>query len=113
MLKEIREREKKASKGPWKSDVRNGCMAVYNGPHKNCLAGIERFCIHYKHGIYKEDGVWFVEQQDCNDNDFIAHARTDIPKLLELIDRAREIIGYYYAETESEEAWRFLKDTEE
>ena len=34
-------------------------------------------------------------------------------KLLELIDRAREIIGYYYAETESEEAWRFLKDTEE
>ena len=37
----------------------------------------------------------------------------DRVKLLALIDRAREIIGYYYAETESEEAWRFLKDTEE
>ena len=37
----------------------------------------------------------------------------DRVKLLKLLNRTREIIGYYYTETESEEAWRFLKDTEE
>ena len=95
MLKEIRKREKKASKGPWNIE------AVSNGERRSKII------------LFRGNPKQISEQQTVDNCSFVAHARTDIPKLLELIDRAREIIGYYYAKTESEEAWRFLKDTEE
>ena len=101
MLKEIRKREKKASKGPWNVEAVSDAVRVIIGQGRSKII------------LFRGNPKQISEQQTVDNCSFVAHARTDIPKLLELIDRAREIIGYYYAKTESEEAWRFLKDTEE
>lgn len=96
-LKEIEERCKKATTGPWQSDIRVGCMAIYAGLPINCLDGIQNRLIRYKHGVPAptKEAYWTVDDQDVSDNEFIAHARQDIPDLLELVEEAREIILRY------------------
>ena len=103
MLDEIRKRLKAATPGPWTSDLRNGCMAVYAGPHRNCLAGVESEVIRYKHGYQRpDDSGWTTTPQDEADNDFIAHAPEDIAKLLNLVDRARIIFDLAIADCNSQ-----------
>ena len=43
--------------GPWVYDERVGCVAVYKGPHVNCLSGVEGRAIYYRHGKWV-DGCW-------------------------------------------------------
>ena len=69
-IEEIRERERKATRGPWLHNVlENGSDSITNSSNS----------------IYSEDyGIeeWF-------DREFIAHARGDIPWLLTEVDRLR------------------------
>ena len=69
-LAEIRGREKVATQGPWVADEHSFCVDLgYNPDHKRT------------HG-YRED------EQRANAA-FIAHAREDIPALLDEVERLR------------------------
>ena len=70
-LKEIRERERKATKGPWNDSGRyiNGDGHVlFQHSDVGCTLPDERF------------------EEDGHNGDFVAHARTDIPWLLEQVE---------------------------
>jgi hypothetical protein len=68
-LKVIRERCEKATPGPWRAD----------GRYIETIEGAEE-----EMAIYDEGG------HDELDAEFIAHAREDVPRLLEEIERLRE-----------------------
>ena len=74
-LDEIRERDNKATKGPWDKRV-----AGIEGD--NYMAGTGPW---YRMSPFKEDN-------SINDADFIANAKSDIPWLLDRIAEARVII---------------------
>jgi hypothetical protein len=53
----------KYTKGPWICDIRVGCIAVYAGEKKNCLSGVEKSCILYKHGKLNNN-KWTISKED-------------------------------------------------
>lgn len=73
-LQEIRERESKATAGPWVTDdvARVGVGEPY-GP----------FLATCKPSVHD----WPVRQQEQDDAEFIAHAREDVPWLLSEMER--------------------------
>jgi hypothetical protein len=82
-VKEIEEREKKATKGPWEDER---------------AAGIEGDAYIDSTGPwYRVVGLWNdYNDNSINDADFIAHSREDIPYLLSLIREAEHIIKDAY-----------------
>ena len=75
-LKEIELRCKKATNGPWVTDLKNGLWTVYCGEieHYHPLAVINQ------------------NQNQENNATFIAHAKIDIIKCLSEIERLHEVI---------------------
>lgn len=85
MIDEIRERAKKATKGPWVKD-----MYFSGGP-------VNWFIKQPKadHRLIAECRIKCHHSMDNHpkdDYDFIAHSRTDIPYLLALVDEAIPVI---------------------
>ena len=70
------------TKGPWKADIRSGCVAIYpaNESH-SCLSGIEATAIHYQdgRGEQPESGYRPVTEEQVANAFLIAAA----PQLLE------------------------------
>lgn len=95
-LKEIEERCKKATTGPWQSDIRVGCMAIYAGLPINCLDGIQNRLIRYKHGVPAptKEAYWTVDDQDVSDNEFIARSRTDLPECVRLLREYKRTLAW-------------------
>lgn len=87
---EIRARLEAATPGPWNYDPRVGCVAVYSGEKRNCLATDEPF-IYYKPGVRVRDG-WETDPQHRSDAALIAHAPTDLADLLAEVERLREVL---------------------
>lgn len=94
-LQEIKERERKATSGPWSKD----------NLLKILLVGPDPFADY---------------SQDLGNAQFIAHSRADIPWLLDKLEQARAIIShaefptYYKSDAENKvkaEAW--IKEVEE
>jgi hypothetical protein len=88
VLNEIKERADKATPGPWKTLLKGTGMYVgnWNNPHHqkeiHCPYGEHIEVDNYNHrfdGSNAEDTA-----------DFIAHARSDIPKLLAVIEKLIE-----------------------
>jgi hypothetical protein len=75
-LKEIEDRIKKATNAPWVTDLHQGRWTVYCGEidHYHPIALINQ------------------NQNQENNASFIAHARQDIIKCLNEIDRLKEVI---------------------
>src|SRR6476661_1436555 len=82
-LKQIRERCDEATEGPW--GTYNGCaikaLAKFDGWKAPTIATVELLRKDYETHILNAE--------------FIAHARTDIPKLLDEIEKLREALKYY------------------
>lgn len=76
-LKEIKERAKKATPGPW----------VWRVPGYLCNKYIDALILDSNCTCKCDSGVW---SSGVEDSDFIAHARTDIPKLIEALEEANE-----------------------
>lgn len=72
-LREIRERAEKATPGPWDNHI---------GP---------RF-VHSRATGLKSS--WICQPQNEGDVPFIAHARTDVPALLDEVERLRGALGF-------------------
>lgn len=89
-LKAIRERCEAASDGPWFLDSTDyGYLTIENGPHPSLPAEIyykekEAQAESEKLIIIIETGEW-----KSGTIEFIAHARTDIPALLDEVERLR------------------------
>ena len=105
MLKEIIERERKATKGPWKYE-----KGDYWGSHDEWafLGPV------FGHGFIDNTCV-YCEKTDA---DFIAHARQDIPYLLSIIARMRECLenslqDSYWCDYYQEKTRTILKETEQ
>lgn len=90
-LKAIEERANKATRGPWNFDLRVGCVGVYPGEQISCFSYADtKTFIFYRHGICDDTGIWHVGEQDKHDALYIAHARTDIPRLIAEVRRLQE-----------------------
>jgi len=86
-LDEIELRAALATQGPWVADIRVGAIAVYPkyvGP-VNCFDDAKQNFVYYKPGEQDDDGNWYTSFQDEKDAEFIANARTDVPKLCGVI----------------------------
>ncbi len=95
-LEEIKERVKKATKGPWESSENLGDHSV-QGPDGPVAA------VTY---AYAEGPISLDE---C-DAEFIAHARDDIPWLLEHLKEAREVIEFYAKSSEKyKDQWGYIQ----
>ena len=81
-IQAIREREQKATKGPWITTKTPNSVSVASHSEHN------RIYISLRDPVCLPET--FKRQKD--DADFIAHSRQDIPDLLALVYRAREII---------------------
>jgi hypothetical protein len=85
-LAEMRERTEKATPGPWKPDEM--AMFVFAANMKICdIRGWGHLT-----GFLKLDDESAIAMQEAN-AEVIAHARTDIPRLLDLIDAIRKEAG--------------------
>lgn len=80
-LDEIREREKKATKGPWKADGKIVRPISEEIKRRAPIAMTD--CSH---------GIGQAGVSDENNADFIAHSREDIPYLLERLEAAEEAL---------------------
>lgn len=89
-LQAIRERADKATPGEWLPDERPGYVAVYAGLRRNCLDLPMEAFIFYRGGKHDKKHFWSIDPQSLADADFVAHARTDIPRLLAEIARLRQ-----------------------
>jgi hypothetical protein len=83
-LDEIKERERKATKGEWKF-----IPGLWN-------VGYETG--HSDGSIITEDDGWYIATMEnapeqAENADFIAHSKEDIPWLIERLEEAREIIA--------------------
>lgn len=76
-LEEIKARADAATPGPWDT---NG-YTIFSTPLE-------------EKGFYLGD-ICFVESVDNNDLEFIAHAREDIPYLLDMLDKLAEALDHY------------------
>ena len=84
-LEEIKERTEKASEGPW---IRYGNRMTL-GDYKFISIGTQKEpFIHVScgHKDSKEDKFYSISFKDA---DFIAHARTDIPALVEEVEKLK------------------------
>lgn len=81
-LDEIRGREQRATPGPWEFDT-NGHYTLMC--HEN-----RHYCVRQGASPIALTGpVGYMPEQSAMDGDFIAHAREDVPKLLDALDAAR------------------------
>ena len=90
-IEAIRKRAEAASEGPWWAS--DGLYVVNN------LTG----------DSYEWDADFVAETERESDADFIAHARTDIPKLSAEIERMRAGIMYAMQETYCDDTCDFLR----
>ncbi len=68
--------------GPWKADIRSGCLAVYpTREDHNCLSGARQWAIHYsnKDAEQTQGGGWTMSEEARANAHLIAAA----PELLE------------------------------
>lgn len=95
-ISEIKARCETATPAPWIYDKRIGCVAVYVGDRANCMEETDGRRIFYANGKKRlkisdrENWEWTVDDKDCSNAEFIAHARQDIPDLLDEIERLRK-----------------------
>jgi hypothetical protein len=55
-------------------DLRVGCVAVYEGPKRNCLSlPLEAF-LYYRNGSQDENGDWQIDQKYIDEAKMIADA---------------------------------------
>ncbi len=73
VLKEIQQRTDNASEGPWESKYQNWSMLISHNKFETYLASTK----------------------ERNNADFIAHARTDVPMLLEMVEETIKSIGHH------------------
>ena len=88
--------EPKWTPGPWKADIRVGCVAVYPADrHHECLAGASEWAIHYKNGheITDENGR-FVRWEVPDEIVANAHLIAAAPDLYEACEAALEHLLY-------------------
>ena len=83
-LAEIREREAKATAGPWRSN--HGRHTVLDKGHKKYISKRTGY-VPEPHTM----GDGETGYMTTDDADFIAHARTDIPALLAALDAAASL----------------------
>lgn len=102
-IEAIRARKDAATPGPWEWDTEDGeCLRSLSvtdreyGEFGSLLASYPRAVVM---GYPCRPGTGFAEY-DGADAEFIAHARTDIPDLLEAVDRLRSML--IDAETEAQ-----------
>ena len=96
-LKQIKDRCNAATSGPWYKQ-------------SPCAYGAD---------IYTDEGVRIanslsvtVGEEQCSlDGEFIAHARTDVPRLLEIIEQANQIIKHNMGSS-LEEVIKWRRDNE-
>jgi len=73
----------KFTPGPWKADVRVGCVAVYptstSREQSNCLDGANAWAIHLKQGRYIPESEWGLDTETVANAVLIVAA----PKLFE------------------------------
>ena len=75
-LSQVREREAKATKGPWYSVEIVDDYHIHTGPRYDDACVLEN----------NSDSDYAIGSAAKDNGDFIAAARTDIPKLLRIID---------------------------
>jgi hypothetical protein len=79
-LEAIRQRAEKATPGPW--EIRWGEVVTKHPDHQN----VSQWYDGYSNAICSlNDGEYIINSNEDNDATFIAHARTDIPALLDHI----------------------------
>jgi hypothetical protein len=74
----------KTTPGPWKADIRGGCLAVYPASEEhNCLSGAEEWAIHYSdRDASFNSGRWSMSEEACANAHLIAAA----PALAEALE---------------------------
>ena len=80
----------KHTPGPWKADIRTGCVAVYpNNESHNCLSGIEATAIHYQdgRGEQPESGYRPVTEEQIANTFLMAAAPV-------MLDALKKILGW-------------------
>jgi hypothetical protein len=105
-VKEIEEREKNATPGPW-----------FKEPDKEARSGFSISCIPYIETHKNHDSSarcrlltsWNQNWNPKDNLEFAAHARTDIPKLIRALSEAMEALRFY---AESEHTWNAEYDDE-
>jgi hypothetical protein len=97
-LAAIRERAEQATKGPWLADTA-GHLEIYS-QHEDEPALIFIFDWIPDKGI--EIDAYGHLQERHPDLEFIAHARTDVPALLDTIETLREVLAWYAEEDNSD-----------
>ena len=110
-LKEIKERAEKATNGPWTAMFTFGSSdlpseIIYETGRTMLIEGIE---------VPDNDHIFELHSQAKNptpDIRFIAHARTDIPKLIEALEKAIKVIKIYAEHHMGADAREFLKEFE-
>lgn len=104
-LTELERLAQAATAGPWKADIRGGCVAVYPANEEHvCLSGASEWAIHFKMGDQEEaGGTTFARlSQEAADNAaFIAAARTAVPELVEEVRRLRRFLSLACSEFSS------------
>lgn len=91
-LKRLKALADAATPGPWISDIRPGCVAVYPGKPENCLSEARAWAVHYKGGHWDADGGWTVDSETVANNQFIAAARQAVPDLCAEVEALREAL---------------------
>ncbi len=108
-IEEIREREKKATKGPWFIECRHAITGRIDAitAHAGHIHPLEENCWNFddcpgqdaEEIVTSDSGAYGPNIKDA---EFIIHARTDIPYLLEInadLMAALEKYGYHFVET--------------
>lgn len=93
-LTAIRAREQKATKGPWEHDIEVSpsdsgsriTISVDGAPIAEVLNSDDFPCLDENEDAARVEAV---QLQAAADADFVAHARTDIPALLDLVEQQR------------------------
>lgn len=102
ILAAIRERASKATAGPWEANPNDDCQL---GEEKDGHVAIKTI----------EDDPWHIARvwesgpTPLRDANFIAHARTDVPRLVAALERALSWIGDYNAPISGEEVEREIE----
>lgn len=95
-LNEIEARERAATPGPWVCDKRSGCCAVYPASRESdspgCHSDHDRNIAFSAKGAHYNGTHWDMDAQRQLDFTFIAHARSDVPRLTAEVRRLRAVI---------------------
>jgi hypothetical protein len=88
-LEAIRQRAENATPGPW--EIRWGEVVTKHPDHQN----VSQWYDGYSNAICSlNDGEYIINSNKDNDAAFIAHARTDIPALLDHIAELEAELAY-------------------